>query len=430
MRLALRDLQKCIHCGLCLQACPTFVETGEEAESPRGRIYLMRAVVDGKRNWAEVAPHLDACMGCLGCQTACPSGVPYGQLIEAARAELERHARSPLQRWLRQMAIRSFTTPGRLRRMLQAACLLHLKRVPRWFARLLGAPESAMQLPPPPLSDLSDLSDRIEPARGGMRGRVGLLLGCVMRILFPQVHRATIEVLTRCGLEVLIPRQQGCCGALWVHNGYPRHAQALARRLFRTFTDVDYVVVNAAGCGSTMKEYPLLFEGTPLEESARDFSRRVRDVNELLMELELPPLEQPVPMRLTYHDACHLVHAQGIREQPRQLLRQIPGVELIEMEGAEMCCGSAGIYNLLQPKLASAALRRKVEAIRATGAEAVVSANPGCTLWIAQGLQEAGQPLPIYHPVELIARACTPAPSDRSDKSDMSESSYHDALRA
>jgi len=432
VRLERRDLQKCIHCGLCLQACPTFVETGEEAESPRGRIYLMRAVVDGRRNWAEVAPHLDACMGCLGCQTACPSGVPYGQLIEAARAELERHARSPLQRWLRQVAIRGFTTPTRLHRMLQVARLLHLKRVPGWFARLLGAPESAVRLPPSDRSDLPHFPERV-PAHGRARGRVGLLLGCVMRVLFPQVHRATIEMLTRCGLEVLIPRQQGCCGALWVHNGYPQHARALARRLFKAFAEVDYVVVNAAGCGSTMKEYPRLFEGTPLQERAQDFSGRVRDVNELLMELELPPLEQPVPMRLTYHDACHLVHAQGIREQPRQLLRQIPGVELIEMEGAEMCCGSAGIYNLLQPKLASAALKRKVEAILATGAEAVVSANPGCTLWIAQGLAEAGHPLPLYHPVELLARACTPAPSDRtnqSDLSDLSESTYHDALRA
>ncbi len=463
VRLELRDLQKCIHCGLCLQACPTFIETGQEAESPRGRIYLMRAVVDGRQSWEQVAPHLDACMGCLGCQTACPSGVPYARLIESARAEVERHARRPLQRWFRQQAIRSFTTPWRLHWLLRMAHILHFPRAPRWFARLLGAPESVVRLPPLERSDLSALPERV-PAQGERYGRVGLLLGCVMRVLFPQVHRATIEVLTRSGLEVLIPRRQGCCGALWVHNGYPQHARKLARQLFEAFREVDYIVVNAAGCGSTMKEYPLLFEGMREEAEARHFSQRVRDVNELLVELlggtptprgtgETPVLRlmgetpkplvdlplRPLTIRLTCHDACHLVHGQGIREQPRLLLRRIPGVELIEMEGAEMCCGSAGIYNLQKPKLASAALKRKVEAILATGAEAVVSANPGCTLWIAQGLAEAGKPMPIYHPVELLARACTADPSnlsdppdssDLSDPPDLSDPSDHDALRA
>lgn len=424
MHLERRDLQRCIHCGLCLQACPTFVETGQEAESPRGRIYLMRAVVDGRLRWEQIAPHLDACMGCLGCQTACPSGVPYAQLIEAAREQVERYARTPLQRWFRQQAIRSFTTPWRLHAMLRMARLLRMKQVPRWFARLLGAPESVVRLPRWDMFNSSNLSGRI-PAQGEQRGRVGLLLGCVMRVLFPQVHRATIEVLTHSGLEVVIPPNQGCCGALWVHNGYPLHARKLARQLFAAFREVDYIVVNAAGCGSTMKEYPRLFEGLREEAEAQRFSQRVRDVNELLAGIGIYAPLHPVPVRLTCHDACHLVHGQGIREQPRQLLRQAPGVELIEMEGSELCCGSAGIYNLLQPKLASAALKRKVEAILATGAEAVVSANPGCTLWIAQGLAEAGNPLPIYHPVEILARALRPAPSDSSNLSDR-----HVALRA
>ena len=429
MRLELRDLQKCIHCGLCLQACPTFVETGQEAESPRGRIYLMRAVVDGRQRWTQVASHLDACMGCLGCQTACPSGVPYAHLIEAAREQVEYSARSLWQRWFRRQAIRSVTTPWRLRMMLRMARWLRLKRAPRWFARLLGASESAVRLPRSEPFDLSDLPCQI-PAQGERRGRVGLLLGCVMRVLFPQVHRATVEVLTHSGLEVLIPREQGCCGALWVHNGYPQHARRLARRLFKAFQEVDYIVVNAAGCGSTMKEYPLLFEGTREQAQAQQFSQRVRDVNELLVEIGISALLHPVPMRLTYHDACHLVHGQGIHEQPRQLLQQVPGVELTEMDGSEMCCGSAGIYNLLQPKLASAALKRKVSAILATGAEAVVSANPGCTLWIAQGLAEAGNPMPIYHPVEIVARACIPTPSEPSARSDSFKSFSHGALRS
>ncbi len=405
MPLEKRDLQKCIHCGLCLQACPTFLATGQEAESPRGRIYLMRSVQEGRMDWNAVRPHIDACMGCLGCQTACPSGVPYAKLIESARAEVERHARSPFQRWVRYQTLFQFTSPPHLYRLLRTAHLLRIKRMPKPLARLLGAHESAVQLPKLPPKERRRWRDQIQSGVGNGKGRAGLLLGCAMSVLFPHVHRATLQMLKVAGYQVEIPRRQGCCGALWVHNGYPQMARRLARRLFRAFADVDIIVVNAAGCGSTMKEYPLLFAGTPLEAEARRFAQRVRDISELLAETDLPEPTNAVRMTATLHDACHLVHGQGIREQPRQLLSRIPALRIVEMDSSDLCCGSAGIYNLLQPALAKDALQRKVSAIQRTGAEAVVSANPGCTLWISQGLQEAGTPKPVYHPVELLAQA-------------------------
>jgi glycolate oxidase iron-sulfur subunit len=405
MRLDQRDLQKCIHCGLCLQACPTYVSTGQEAESPRGRIYLMRQAMEGRIEWAQARPHIDACMGCLGCQTACPSGVPYAKLIEGARAEVEQRARTPFQRLARQQAIARFTNPTHLRLMLRVAGALGFRRTPRWMARLLGASESAVQLPRLPDRPWRP-TQTVYPAKAQpLKARVGLLLGCAMQVLFGRVHRATVGMLTLAGYEVHIPRNQGCCGALWVHNGYPDHARRNARRLLAAFREVDYIAVNAAGCGSTMKEYGLLFRDTPDHAEAEHFAQRVRDVHELLADAELPPPARDDSLCITYHDACHLVHGQGIREQPRALLKRLPSVKLVEMDGADMCCGSAGIYNLLQPKLARDALQRKVRAIQQTGATIVASANPGCTLWIRQGLQEAGAPIEVLHPVEILAKA-------------------------
>jgi len=399
-----RDLQKCIHCGLCLQACPTYIATGQEAESPRGRIYLMRQAHEGRIGWSQARPHIDACMGCLGCQTACPSGVPYAKLIEAARAEVETHARTPLQRFARRQAIKNFTTPSRLRLMLRLAHTVGMHRPPRWLAKMLGAADTAVRLPTPSARAWRP-AQTVYPAQGTPKARVGLLLGCAMQVLFDRVHRATIGMLTLAGYEVHVPRNQGCCGALWVHNGYPREAQRNARALFEVFREVDYIAVNAAGCGSTMKEYGLLFQGAPEQLVAEGFARRVRDVHELLYEANLPEPKRNDSLSMTYHDACHLVHGQGIRVQPRALLQRLPGVKLIEMDGAEMCCGSAGIYNLLQPRLARDALQRKVQNIRNTGATIVASANPGCTLWLRQGLQEAGLPVEVLHPVEILAKA-------------------------
>ncbi len=399
-----RDLQKCIHCGLCLQACPTYVATGQEAESPRGRIYLMRQAHEGRIGWAQAARHIDTCMGCLGCQTACPSGVPYARLIEAARARVNQQARTPFQRWVRGQAIGSFTNPTRLRWMLHIARAMGLRRAPRWMANLLGARESAVRLPDAPRRPWRP-TRAVYPAQGERRARVGLLLGCAMQTLFGRVHRATIGMLTLAGYEVHIPTNQGCCGALWVHNGYPRQAQRNARRLFRAFRAVDYIAVNAAGCGSTMKEYGHLFADAPDRAEAQAFSARVRDVHELLADAVLPPPPRDDSLCITYHDACHLAHAQGIRNQPRTLLQQLPNLKLIEMEGADMCCGSAGIYNLMQPERARDALRRKIAHIKATGATIVASANPGCTLWLKQGLEEAGLPIEVLHPMEILAKA-------------------------
>ncbi|MCX7993023.1 MAG: (Fe-S)-binding protein [Fimbriimonadales bacterium] len=399
-----RDLQKCIHCGLCLQACPTYVATGQEAESPRGRIYLMRQAHEGRIQWAQAQPHIDACMGCLGCQTACPSGVPYGQLIEAARVEVEQRARTPFQRFVRQQAIGSFTNPTRLRLLLKAASAIGIRKTPRWMAHLLGAHDTAVRLPALPRS-IWRPARAVYPAQGERKATVGLLLGCAMRVLFDRVHRATVGMLTLAGYEVHIPRHQGCCGALWVHNGYSRQAQRHARRLFHAFREMDYIVVNAAGCGSTMKEYGLLFKDTPEREEAKSFSQRVRDVHELLYESDLPEPKRNDSLCITYHDACHLLHGQGIRQQPRELLKRLPSVKLIEMDGSDLCCGSAGIYNLLQPTLARDALQRKVKNIRDTGATIVASANPGCTLWIQQGIQESDAPIEVLHPVEILAKA-------------------------
>jgi glycolate oxidase iron-sulfur subunit len=410
MRLDQRDLQKCIHCGLCLQACPTYVSTGQEAESPRGRIYLMRQAMEGRIEWAQARPHIDACMGCLGCQTACPSGVPYAKLIEGARAEVERrpHAVSavgapagdcPLHE---PDAAAPNAARGRARWAFGA-------RPAGWRGCWARASRQCSSRACP--TARGDRRRRCIPAAAQPpKARVGLLLGCAMQVLFGRVHRATIGMLTLAGYEVHIPRNQGCCGALWVHNGYPDQALRNARRLFAAFREMDYIAVNAAGCGSTMKEYGLLFSKTPDHAEAERFAQRVRDVHELLADAELPTPTRDDSLCITYHDACHLVHGQGIREQPRALLKRLPSVKLVEMDGADMCCGSAGIYNLLQPKLARDALQRKVRAIQNTGATIVASANPGCTLWIQQGLQEAGAPIEVLHPMEILAKAYNAMP--------------------
>ncbi|MCS6949502.1 MAG: heterodisulfide reductase-related iron-sulfur binding cluster [Armatimonadota bacterium] len=411
------ELLQCIHCGLCLQACPTYLEEGNEASSPRGRIYLMRAVAEGRIEWrGKALTHIDQCLGCRACEPACPSGVAYGHLIEIARAQSEHSpARPRRQRVAKRLLLNLMVRPAAFAFTLRIGHLLSPllggRALPVPLARLLGVHSVVAQLPPIPRTP-GRLSS-VYPPLGERRGRVAVLTGCVASVLFPQVNRATVAVLQHNGFEVIVPPRQGCCGALHVHNGFPEEGRRLALHLMSRFEGepVDAIVVNAAGCGSTMKEYGRLFECTPHAERACAFSSKVKDVMEFLAEVGVRAPQRPLVGRdgkelvVTYHDACHLAHAQGIRQQPREVIRGIPRVRLVELPEAEVCCGSAGIYNLLQPEMAARLLRRKVDRIVATGAEAVLTGNPGCLAWLAQGLRTLPRPVEVLHPVELLSRA-------------------------
>ena len=357
----LDELRTCVHCGICLPQCPTYRVLGEEMDSPRGRIYLMRAAAEGRIGLTPTfAHHLDLCLACRACETACPSGVKFGSLLEATRIQL--------------------------RRLVRATRVL--RPFPRLAAleALLDDVPAAESLPP------------LIPARGTARGRVGLLTGCVQRHLYPGVNRDTARLLALAGYEVVVPRAQGCCGALELHAGRAEAFRSRARALAAAFPDdLDFVVANAAGCGSAMKEY-----GHWLPATA-GFAARVRDVAEVLVEADLPL--GPLPLTVTYHDACHLAHGQRVRQAPRALLRRIPGLTLVELGDSDLCCGSAGVYNLLEPALARELLALKVARIVETGARVVATGNPGCLLQIAQGCRQRGLDVTLVHPVELLARA-------------------------
>jgi glycolate oxidase iron-sulfur subunit len=406
-------IDKCVHCGFCLPTCPTYALWGEEMDSPRGRIYLMRAGLDGR---AAMSPafvgHMDACLGCMACVTACPSGVQYGPLIERTRGQIERrYDRSIGDRLFRAMLFQLLPYPKRLRIVMAPLAVfggLTSALVRSGLRRLLPARLRAVLsiAPVVTLGSLSMTTPQRTAAAGERRQRVGLLVGCVQRLAFPQVNRATINVLAAEGCEVLAPPAQGCCGALALHAGRIDEARAFAKRCIDVFegAGVDRVVVNAAGCGSSMKEYGELLADDPAWAGrARAFSLRVKDVSEAVVELgEQRATRHPLPARVAYHDACHLAHAQGVRSQPRELLKAIPGVELLTPSEPEICCGSAGIYNLVEPEPAAELGDRKAGHLAALHPDIVATANPGCTLQIRAAAARLGKRLRIVHPIELV----------------------------
>ncbi|MGO8958526.1 MAG: (Fe-S)-binding protein [Streptosporangiaceae bacterium] len=435
----------CVHCGFCLPACPTYQLWGEEMDSPRGRIHLITQILDSGHGTAATAEHFDRCLGCMACMTACPSGVQYDQLIEAARSWAEPGpapaqgaegtpeqvapaplpARSRRDRAVRAAIFATFPYPSRLRALLgplRAAQLTRLDRVAahsKLLARLAPEATAALAVAPAPngrasrpvsglLARLRRREGRVPartPAEGPRRAVVGMLTGCVQRVFFPEVNAATARVLAAEGCDVIVPSQQGCCGALSLHGGRRAEAAAFARKTIATFEQagIDVVIVNAAGCGSAMKEYGHLLAGDPAwADRAAAFSGRVRDLSEYLAELGPAAPRRELKLTIAYHDACHLGHAQRITVQPRSLLRGIPGVTLIEIAEGGTCCGSAGIYNLVQPEAAAELGARKARSVQATGADLLVSANPGCSLQIAKALAAANHPLPVAHLAEVL----------------------------
>jgi glycolate oxidase iron-sulfur subunit len=400
----------CVHCGFCLPTCPTYVLWGEEMDSPRGRIYLMGQGLEGEPMTPSMVQHFDACLGCMACVTACPSGVQYDKLIEATRAQVERrHDRPRRDRALRKAIFALFPYPRRLRALRPFLRAYQATGIPKALRRSgllhrLSPTLAAMESLAPPL-EKKELVPARTPAQGGKRGTVGMLLGCVQREFFPGTNAATARVLAAEGFEVVAPAAQGCCGALSAHNGREDEAQSFARRLIEEFeaADVDWVVVNAAGCGSSMKEYADLLADDPAYAGrAAAFTAKVRDVSELLTEQGPVATRHPLPITVAYHDACHLGHAQGVRAQPRALLRGIPGLEVREIADADICCGSAGIYNILEPEPARELGDRKAANVLQTGASLLVTANPGCLMQVASSLERAGGHIALAHTVEVL----------------------------
>ena len=415
-------IDDCVHCGFCLPTCPTYSLWDEEMDSPRGRIVLIKAgLEEGSELSRTMVTHLDNCLGCMACVTACPSGVRYDELIEDARAQVERNfERTPAERLARRMTFEVATRPGRLRALAPAAAVARALGLPRLARRRSGGllarlPRLRTALELTPETSLRGTVERppgVTPAAGPRRGRAGLLQGCVQRAFFGSVNAATARVLAAEGWEVAAPRSPRCCGSLQLHAGDDEPARALARETIAAFDDCDVVVANAAGCGSGMKDYAhLLRDDAGWAGRAQAFSAKVRDVTELLAEHEPRAPRGRVDLRVAYHDACHLAHAQAVRAQPRELLRAIPGIELLEPAEWEICCGSAGIYNVVNPEPAAELGRRKAKNLLATGAEVVAAGNPGCALQIAAHAESFGKALRVVHPVELldqsIAAACS-----------------------
>jgi len=416
--LSVDGVNQCVHCGLCLAYCPTFSELGTEMDSPRGRIFTIKSLAEGRMSLTDsVAKHLLLCLDCRACETVCPAGVPYGRLIEAAKVEIERQQPGALPRrlfrWLNfglllghprllplaAAGARLYQTSG-LQRLVRRSGLVKLLpgTLPAWEALLPSVPSKAERTPPP----------RTTLADGPRRARVAMLTGCIQAVVFGAHNRATARVLARNGCDVLVPEGQRCCGALNAHGGDHARALAMARQTIDAFEAVaaDFVIVNVSGCGAHMKAYGHLLADDPAyAERAKRFAATVRDLAEFLAQEPLRGPLQPVTMTCTYHDPCHVVHGQKIKSEPRRLLAQIPGLRLVELPESDWCCGSAGIYNLTQPEMATRLLHRKVGHVLETSAEAVVTANPGCILQIQAGLGAHQSPVRVLHLVEILDRA-------------------------
>jgi glycolate oxidase iron-sulfur subunit len=404
-------IENCVHCGFCLPVCPTYVLWNEEMDSPRGRIYLMKLASEGAATmnprWVS---HFDSCLGCMACMTACPSGVDYGKLIEATRAQIERHhPRSLAEKLHRRFLFAIFTRPDRLR-LLRWPLLAYQKSGLQSLVRGIGLLKifpkrlQCMEALMPKLPKNEHVPE-IMAAQGAKRRRVGLLLGCVQREFFPQVNAATVRVLAAEGCEVVAPQDQPCCGALMVHAGEEESALALARKTIDVFeqANVDTIVTNAAGCGSNVKEYGHLLRDDPnYADRAKAFAAKCKDIAEVLTELPPRAARNPLRLRVAFHDSCHLQHAQGVRSQPRQLLANIPGLELTEIPESAICCGSAGIYNLVQPDAADALGDRKAQLIAPLNAEVVATGNPGCLLQLQSSLARQGRSTPVVHTIQLV----------------------------
>lgn len=421
----LRDLdysvvQQCMHCGLCLPTCPTYDATHVERNSPRGRISLMRAIADGRLEPTKTfAEEMYFCLGCLACMTACPAGVNYAELFEHARAEAEasQTLATPRRRWIRRLTLGwLFMELGRLRL---------LGRLIRIYQRIglqaLVRHSGLLHLLPRRLRELEVMTPTIQPkfsaqwiapvtpAAGERRYRVGLLTGCAQDIMFSDINRDTAEVLARNGCEIVTPARQNCCGSLHAHNGDLELARVLARRNIDQFPpdQFDAIISNAAGCGSHLKHYgPLLQDDPAYRARAQEWDAKLKDINEWLVTIGLtPPRAGVAPQTVTYHEACHLCHGQKITAQPRQLLRAIPGLTLVELPESTWCCGSAGIYNVIQPKMAGELLQRKIRHILSTQAPTVVTSNPGCLAHMGNGIRQSQAPIRLAHPVTLLAEA-------------------------
>ena len=408
-------IDSCVHCGFCLSTCPSYRVLGKEMDSPRGRIYLMDAINEGEiaLNTATVE-HFDSCLGCLACVSTCPSGVQYDKLISATRHQVERnYNRSLPDKLVRQLIFSLFPNPDLLRillfpllvyQKLGISKVLQATGLIKAISPRLAAMESI--LPEITLKSFQDNLPDIIPAKGEKRYQVGVILGCVQRLFFSGVNEATVRVLTANGCEVVIPKSQGCCAALPEHQGQTEQAKVLARQMIDSFADthVDFVIINAAGCGHTLKEYGHILADDPeYAEKAKIFAAKVKDSQEFLANVGLTAKLSPLTdknLTLVYQDACHLLHGQKISVQPRQLLKQIPGVTLKEPIDAALCCGSAGVYNMLQPEVAEELGKQKAQNLLNTGADLIASPNPGCSLQISKYLQ--GKTISVMHPMELL----------------------------